>query len=240
MSNTEINNSGIVVGDTTYVSGNLYYQDTNTKIDIDKVIYDTDNHNYHFLPEANETLDQDKITENITNKIKCIRDVFECKACCKVVNTQKELYEEAESEDKDVIYIYANIGKAGGALRFCKKPISHMFRFITAIYKGKKYELNFMRFFLNDIDGNKEVNCILESIQYDRIMTSKRNSVINKESICYPDTEKAMKLEDLPSDKNVCYNPALSFNKLPEEKEKDSCEKIANDFLDFIKYFDNK
>ena len=24
-------------------------------------------------------------------------------------------------------------------------------------------------------------------------MTSKRNSVINKESICYPDTEKAMK-----------------------------------------------
>ena len=114
-----------------------------------------------------------------------------------------------------------------------------MFRFITAIYKGKKYELNFMRFFLNDKDGNKEVNCILESIQYDRIMTSKPNSVINKESICYPDTEKAMNLEDLPLDKNVCYNPALPFNKLPEEKEKDLCEKIAKDFLEFIKYFDN-
>lgn len=231
MSNIEINNSGIVVGDTTYVSGNLYYQDTNTKIDIDKVIYDTDNHNYHFLPEANESITEVKIKDNVTNIIEAILKVYDNKDGCKVVNTQKELYEEAESEDKDVIYMYANIGKTGGALRFCKKPISHMFRFITAIYKGKKYELNFMRFFLNDIDGNKEVNCILESIQYDRILSSKPDAVINKESICYPDTEKAMNLEVLPSDKNICYNPALSFNDSPKD--------IANDFLNFIKYFDN-
>ena len=116
------------------------------------------------------------------------------------MDTQKELYDKSSNSENDVIYIYANIKGVGGALRFQNKYISHMFRFITAIYKGKKYELNFMRFFLNDIDGNKEVNCILESIQYDRIMTSKRNSVINKESICYPDTEKAMNLEVLPSD----------------------------------------
>lgn len=239
MSNIEINNPGIVVGDTTYVSGNLYYQDTSNKIVIDKVIYDTDNHNYHFLPKENKSITEKNIKDEVTNIIESILEVYKSKTCCKVVNTQKELYEESSSEDNDVIYIYANIGKSGGALRFCKKPISHMFRFITAIYKGKKYELNFMRFFLNDKDGNKEVNCILESIQYDRIMTSKPNSVINKESICYPDTEKAMNLEDLPLDKNVCYNPALPFNKLPEEKEKDLCEKIAKDFLEFIKYFDN-
>ena len=39
MSNTEMNNAGIKLGDTTYMYGNLYYQDTNTKIDINKVIY---------------------------------------------------------------------------------------------------------------------------------------------------------------------------------------------------------
>ena len=231
MSNIEINNSGIVVGDTTYVSGNLYYQDTNTKIDIDKVIYDTDNHNYHFLPKENESITEVKIKDNVKNIIEAILKVYDNKACCDVVTTQNELYEESANSD-DVIYIYANISENGGGLRFQNKYISHMFRFITAIYKGKKYQLNFMRFFLNDINGNKEVNCILESVQYDRILSSKPDAVINKESICYPDTERAMDLKYLPSDKNVCYNPALSFNNLPEE--------IADDFLDFIKYFDNK
>lgn len=230
MSNIEMNNAGIKLGDTTYMYGNLYYQDTSNKININKVIYDTDTHNFCFLPKENKSITENKIKDNVTSKIEAILGVYKNENCCRIVDTQEELYDKSSNSENDVIYMYANIGKTDGALRFCKKQISHMFRFITAIYKGKKYELNFMRFFLNDIDGNKEVNCILESIQYDRIMTSKPNSVINKESICYPETEKAMNLEDLPSDQNVCYNPALSFNKLPEE--------IANDFLEFIKYFD--
>ena len=230
MSNTEINNEGIKLGDTTYMYGNLYYQNTNTKIDINKVIYNTDTHNFCFLPKENESITEVKIKDNVTNKIKDILKEYENKECCRIVDTQKELYDKSSNSENNVIYMYANIRGAGGALRFCKKPISHMFRFITAIYKGKKYELNFMRFFLNDIDGNKEVNCTLESIQYDRILSSKPDAVINKEFICYPDTERAMDLKDLPSDKNICYNPALSFNKLPEE--------IADDFLKFINFFE--
>ena len=239
MSNTEINNAGIKHGGTTYMYGNLYYQDTNTKIDINKVIYDTDTHNFCFLPKENKSITEGNIINNVTSKIEEILGVYKNENCCRIVDTQEELYDKSSNSENNVIYMYANIRGEGGALRFQNTAISHMFRFITAIYKGKKYELNFMRFFLNDIDGNKEVNCILESIQYDRIVSSKPDAVINKESICYPDTEKAMDLKDLPSDKNVCYNPALSFNNLQEEKEKELCEEIANDFLKFIKHFDN-
>lgn len=129
-----------------------------------------------------------------------------------------------------------------------------MFRFITAIYKGKKYELNFMRFFLTDDGDRNEVNCIFGAIQFDKV--DKLSASINSETICYPNTADKMNLSKLPKGTNVCYNPNIELSDvekctdiiLKDEKDKDkennNLEELAGDivrkFETFIKSCDEK
>ena len=125
-----------------------------------------------------------------------------------------------------------------------------MFRFITAIYKGKKYELNFMRFFLTDDGDRNEVNCILGAIQFDKV--DKLSASINSETICYPNKDDVVELSNLPKDTNVCYNPNIELTDiekctdiiLKDDKENNNLEKLAGDivrkFETFIKFCDEK
>lgn len=88
-----------------------------------------------------------------------------------------------------------------------------------------------MRFFLeNEIKEEKpnedrlKVNCILRSLQFDRVDNCK--GVINQNGVCYPDTSDSMDISSLPEEGNVCYNPKAEFSDSPED--------IVNEFYDFI------
>ena len=254
MSNLEFKNGGIVIDGTTYVGGQLYIGNTEKEIDVGRVIVDVSNNNFHLLPQ--NAVDVQVITDKIASVINDILDAYKKDKNYKLYDSQKVFYREASVCDADIISVYANTRGNAGAIRF--KGISNdekglrLFRFITAIYKGKKYELNFMRFFLTPNEDRKEVNCILGAIQFDRV--DKLSASINSETICYPNTADKMKLSKLPKDTNVCYNPDIELTDIEkctdiiikdeEDKENNNLEKLVEDivseFETFIKSCDEK
>lgn len=240
MSNLEFKDGGIVIDVKTYVGGQLYIGNTDEKIDVGRVIVDVSNNNFHLLPKC--AGDVQVITDKIASVINNILDVYKKDKNYKLYDSQKVFYREASECDSDIIAVYANTRGNAGAIRF--KGINEdekglrLFRFITAIYKGKKYELNFMRFFLTDDGDRKAVNCILGAIQFDRV--DKLSASINSETICYPNTADKMNLSKLPKDTNVCYNPDIDLLHI----DNNSLEKLAGDivseFETFIKSCDEK
>lgn len=91
-----------------------------------------------------------------------------------------------------------------------------------------------MRFF---IDKEKNVNCILKAIQFDRCMDKRSNGGVNydvktkKCRICYPTSYRSQKnslnkIIDDNKGKSFCYNPDVSFFDKPED--------IAKAFIEFI------
>lgn len=237
MSNLEFKNGGIVIDGTTYVGGQLYIGNTEKEIDVGRVIVDVSNNNFHLLPKC--AGDVQVITDKIASVINDILDVYKKDKNYKLYDSQKVFYREASECDSDIISVYANTRGNAGAIRF--KGLSddekglRMFRFITAIYKGKKYELNFMKFFLTPDADRKAVNCILGAIQFDKV--DKLSASINSETICYPDKDDVVELSNLPKDTNVCYSPNIDI-------ENNNLEKLAGDivseFQKFIKSCDEK
>lgn len=230
MSNLEFKNGGIVIDETTYVGGQLYIGKTQKEIDVGRVIVDVSNNNFHLLPQNAD--DVQVITDKIASVINNILKAYKEDKNYKLYDSQKVFYREAPECDSDIISVYANTRGNAGAIRFKglrddEKGL-RMFRFITAIYKGKKYELNFMRFFLTDDGDRKAVNCILGAIQFDRV--DKLSASINSETICYPNTADKMNLSKLPKDTNICYNAD------PDWTAKD----IKDEFETFIKSYDEK
>lgn len=230
MSNLEFKNGGIVIDGKTYVGGQLYIGNTEKEIDVGRVIVDVSNNNFHLLPQ--NVGDVQVITDKIASVINNILKAYKEDKNYKLYDSQKVFYREASQCDSDIISVYANTRGNAGAIRF--NGISNeekglrLFRFITAIYKGKKYELNFMRFFLTDDGDRKAVNCILGAIQFDRV--DKLSASINSETICYPNTADKMNLSKLPKDTNICYNAD------PDWTAKD----IKDEFETFIKSCDEK
>ena len=121
--------------------------------------------------------------------------------------------------------------------------------YIPLMINGNKYELNFMRFF---VDINNRINCILGCTQFDRSI----GNYVNENGICYPHTPDSEKgqLKNIISVtetnfgiKNYCYNPNienLKFQKndkgnyiVEDGKEylKSYAERLANEFIDFVK-----
>lgn len=256
MSNLEFKDGGIVIDGTTYVGGQLYIGNKEKEIDVGRVIVDVSNNNFHLLPQ--NAGDVQVITDKIASVINNILDVYKNDKNYKLYDSQKVFYREASECDSDIIAVYANTRGNAGAIRF--KGISkdekglRMFRFITAIYKGKKYELNFMRFFLTDDGDRNEVNCILGAIQFDKV--DKLSAAINSETICYPNKDDVVELSNLPKNTNVCYNPnieltdiekctdIISKDEKDKDKENNNLEELAGDivseFEKFIKYCDEK
>lgn len=237
MSNLEFKNGGIVIDGTTYVGGQLYIGNTEKEIDVGRVIVDVSNNNFHLLPQNAD--DVQVITDKIASVINDILKTYKEDKNYKLYDSQKVFYREASECDSDIISVYANTRGNAGAIRF--KGISNeekglrMFRFITAIYKGKKYELNFMRFFLTPDADRKAVNCILGAIQFDRV--DKLSASINSETICYPDKDDVVELSNLPKDTNVCYSPNIDIE---NNNFEELVEDIVRKFETFIESCDEK
>lgn len=179
-------------------------------------IFDTDSYNFHLYPEDKE------ITIQIGKEIKNLREkVMDClikeKGC-----------EEVPGDtipEENMIYISKGAGSRGGNGEF-----HGLYKFILAKKNNRKYELNFMRFF---IDRENKVNCILKAIQFDRCMGEYVNkSIEGCCDICYPKTSEAQSEEDLKyilknrKGESFCYNPPISFY--------DTADNIAETFIRFI------
>ena len=104
------------------------------------------------------------------------------------METRASLEKRIDEEIGEKILIYTNNNR-GGELKYNNKIVSKLYRYITAYKNGVIYELNFMRYFC---DKGNRVNCIINAIQYDRIVKS--NSIklfkktINYDGMKYPRT----------------------------------------------------
>lgn len=110
----------------------------------------------------------------------------------------------------------------------------NLFRYIAAVKKGVLYELNFMRFY---ISKDHKVNCILKSIQFDRVIDDSKDNVMdkrtNKDGICYPTSYRNQTLDKVLEKKpqgSFFFNPKASFD--------DGPEKVLTAFIDFIEECD--
>ena len=118
-----------------------------------------------------------------------------------------------------MIYISGNSdGYGDGSLG--GNEFKNLYRYILVMKNNRKYELNFMRFF---IDKENKVNCILKAIQFDQCMDDRKLSGVNydkgKCKVCYPTSrqsqvsrrDKIIEKNSKESLKRFCYNPAVSF-----------------------------
>ena len=133
-----------------------------------------------------------------------------------------------------MIYISGNSDGYGGGTKETEE-FKYLYHYILAKKNNIKYELNFMRFF---IDRENKVNCILKEIQFDRCMDDRKSSGVNydkgKCKVCYPTSrqsqvsrrDKIIEKNSKESLKSFCYNPAVSFYDEPW--------KIAEAFIKFI------
>ena len=216
-----------------YGIGELYKcNSSNGEIEIikDKMSsFDTRSCNFHLCPKC---ACQD-IKAYITDKRSIIIDYLISNRSIKMV-----LAKDIENaNEKDTIYVSEGHGKIGGRNEF-----KGLFKYILAKKNGIKYELNFMRFF---IDKDKKVNCILKAIQFDRCV----GKAVNADGICYPEStidaeteilDKHQKREfnveefkeKFENGKSFCFNPGVNFY--------DSEEDIATAFIDFINKCDKQ
>ena len=128
-----------------------------------------------------------------------------------------------DKEEEILKEVCTCIDKRSGSLKMNGKNYSNLFRYIWVSINDVKYELNFMRFF---ISNENEVNCILESAQFDKTYTD----YINSNGVCYPKTPfgQINELDNIIQEnrkKNFCYNPASSIF---------DAENLAKEFIEFI------
>ena len=136
-----------------------------------------------------------------------------------------------------------------------------LYVYIPLMINGNKYELNFMRFFIED----NRIHCILSCPQFDRCI----GTYVNENGICYPHTPDSEKgqLKNIISVtethfgmNNYCYNPTideLDFTRIKfkengngeyetdkngnyiiedgKEYLKSYAERLADEFIDFVK-----
>ena len=210
---------------TGYGVGELYETNTSQKIECSKEsdakILDAATFNFHLYPKDKEIAS--KISGEIGSLRKEVKDYLIKEKGCEAVsgNTIPK-----EKNEENMIYISEGAGKQGGT-----GELHGLFKFILAKKNNIKYELNFMRFF---IDRENKVNCILKEIQFDRCMDDSVNYDQGKCKVCYPTSrqsqaaccDKIIEKNSKESLKSFCYNPPISFY--------DTADNIAETFIRFI------
>ena len=221
-----------------FASGKLYVGSTSEEIrcisNFDKKTY-----NFHMYPVDYELTCS--VSEEIKEKRMAVQKALE-RLCnsggIKALGTDLEFNQETRKQKtgkNNVIYISGKSVGTGGAgkrgnVAGCKEA-GNLFRYIRASKNGIIYELNFMRFFVDDSKGEKTVNCILKAIQFDRCMEKTVNQFEGGCDICYPcrsDHQTDGELENVlkrREGRSFCFNPMLEF---------DDAEKIAEKFICFI------
>lgn len=201
------------------------------------VVYDTRTKNVHIFPNSMEITDEIKRSEADLRI-----DVYNyfIKYCEKTRDFNVIKYEKSkpcdvraeklriseEMHDKMVIDKVVDCQKGEGCGRIIRynKVTRGLYKYLPFYYKGKIYNINFMRFY---IDKDNKVNCIFKQIQFDR--TNRRN--VNEDGICYPKTYQnhVNKLDKLIQDNkgnNFCYNPPVAYG---------DKEAIVKEFVKFVK-----
>lgn len=226
MANIDLNQYEKMYG---YTIGKLIDGDTGEEITkSEKAIFDNESLNFHFYPSDEERCK--KFENEISEKFMEIKGIIKDKKYATYTLTGYN----PEVMGKDKIYFWV---ESSGQLKQNRKKICNLFKFIGAIVNGNLYELNFMRFY---IGTNKSVNCILKSIQFDRIVGNKNTNIIketaNKYGICYPDTDKhhesLQNLINTNKNKNFFYNPQIEFD--AKDASDANAEKILVAFVEFI------
>lgn len=233
MSNVELKYKGIVVGNKKFLCGKLYLKEFGNKElkvfneNEFRTIFDTCSNNFHLFPCNRD--EDDRIGEIVKNRITDVIGELEKKHNVEILQTKKETSDRLQNVENDKILVYTN--NRNGTLKYQKNTVSRIYRFITAYKNGVKYELNFMRFF---IDKGSSVNCILNSLQFDRVLGNDLKSLpdtsLNKGKICYPESYEDLELEQLgqvlKKQENFCFNPKVRFENEPGS--------IADEFISFI------
>lgn len=217
MANKEKKFGEIVTIKEEYKIGNLYKRNLLQKYEMNKVrpVVDIDSNNFHFL------LDEEMEEEILEEVCPCIDQVRE--SLEKNLNSLNDNSIKIETNHKNKSD--GSISKDTGYLVMDGKRYSHLFRYIWITLNGIKYELNFMRFFIDD--GNT-INCVLESAQFDRTCTEN----VNAKGVCYSRTPFEQKSEltniiksNISNHRNFCYNPVASIF---------DPEALSTEFIDFI------
>ncbi len=195
---------------------------------------DTGSYNYHLYPKDSD------IEVCIACKIQCNRkkviEEFQNHSNCQVVDevglsTIEAIQNDQEHSEPNIFYVYPRYGSRGLYLSD-QRRYSGIFKCIAVKMNGIIYELNFMRFFVDNADS---VNCILKSLQFDRCLGSSVNksNENSKCDICYPKTacdQTEADLQTLLKNKSFCYNPSVSFY--------DDAKIIVEAFIRFIEICD--
>ena len=214
-----------------YKAGKLYLKSLRNEFNENEYgcIFDDSTNNFHLYPYEEENI--------LAEMQKCINDIMDelkKNSEIEIVETRAALEQRIDEEIGEKILIYTNNKKNGGYLNCDYKRVSNLYRYITAYKNGVIYELNLMRYFC---DKENRVNCIINAIQYDRIVKS--NSIklfkktINYNGLKYPTSyENQRQLEKKITDnkeKDFCYNPPVNF---------DDIKGIAENFISFINLCD--
>lgn len=217
--------------------GELFYEKVaGAGLDIgEAAVFDTDSFNYHLYPKKRDEALENEIKTKRDDVIKYVErteEKFHILLREKGINiysvrTSKEM-DELTSDNGNIYFYGNNNGKLKGV-------DSNLFRYIAAVKNGVLYELNFMRFF---ISKDSKVNCVLKSIQFDRVVDNQKvimKGRVNKNRICYPASYRNQTLDKILEKKpkgSFFYNPRVSFN--------DGADKILTAFVEFIEECDKR
>ena len=227
--------------------GKLKYDDNG------KTIYNGATFNFHLYPKDENVAI--RIAKEIREKRIAVIKAFENmeqlgSIKIKTLKTKGE-FNKVDKADDGMIYISGKSDGSGGYGAGGGAEFKNLYRYILAMKNNRKYELNFMRFF---IDRENKVNCILKEIQFDRCMDDRELSGVNydqeKCKVCYPTSrqsqttrrDKIIEENSKESLKSFCYNPAVSFYYNSEDKEGivDNAKMIAEEFIEFIDACDKR
>lgn len=190
-------------------------------------IFDEKSYNFHLYPAGSLQTHKREIASEIKEKRS---DVIEALRALSPANVAIETDGGRAVPDMnaDTIYISRGEGSRGG-----NGELGGLFKYIAARKNSIKYELNFMRFYVDASDKDvKTVNCILKAVQFDRCMGEYVNQSEKGCDVCYPDSFHAQSDEELKrtlkrrAGKSFCYNPKCGFD--------DTAERIAEEFIKFI------
>lgn len=214
-----------------YKFGNLYLKSLKNELNENDYgcIFDDSTNNFHLYP-----YEEENILAEMKKCINEIMDEFKKNSEIEIVETRASLEKRIDEEIGEKILIYTNNKEKAGYLKCDGKIVSNLYRYITAYKNGVLYELNFMRYFC---DKEDKVNCIINAIQYDRIVKNNSKNLLNKkinqDGIKYPGTYRNQldlkKLVEESKDENFCYNPPVNF---------DDIKGIAENFISFINVCD--
>ena len=214
-------------------------------------VYDDDTQNVHLVPQNEDALNKANviISELRKSTLKLLEENIKMICNSYKICKKEEFYNTLNLKD-DKWYVFGSNYETlkCSDVEYDFKNV-FLYKYIALRKNGITYELNFMRFF---IDEENRINCILGRPQFDRCI----GNYVNRKGICYPHTPDSEKgqLKNIISVtethfgmNNYCYNPNIENIKFQKNDKgnyivedgneylKSYAERLANEFIDFVK-----